>query len=447
MSLTSSRVPMPKTSPVPTACPKAWLRRARASLCALLALAGAAVAVPAAAIEVVVGGGVERSLPLAVVDFGGVGNVELATVIRNDLRRSGYFYITDPADMPAHPTSPTQVDYTDWRRLGVESLLVGEVLQGADGYRLHYYLLDVYGQRQIIAERIDSGNLRLAAHRISDSVFAALSGRKGGMFQGKMVFVSDGGTVDQPSYFLSMSDYDGYGARVLLDSPEPILSPAFSPDGSSLAYVVFERGSTTIYVQDIASGRRQRVSAWPGINGSPAYSPDGSSIAASLSRDGNPEIYLLHLASATWQRITNSSAIDTEPAWTPDGKSLVFTSDRSGKPQVYKVELATGATRRLTFSGEYNAGPAISPDGSAMAVITADGNNFMLALLDPDSGEVVRAIRTVVPPEKVGFAANGQLLLYSSGDRIGTVPVTGSPDIPITMPEAIRPRQASWGTR
>ncbi|MGV0005698.1 MAG: Tol-Pal system beta propeller repeat protein TolB [Candidatus Porifericomitaceae bacterium WSBS_2022_MAG_OTU9] len=399
------------------------------------------------ALEIVIGEGVRQALPLAVVDFSGAVNFDAAAVIRNDLARSGYFQILAGADMPARPRTMAEVDFADWRRIGVENLLIGDVQQVDGSYRLSYQLVDVYKQAQIVAERIDSDNLRLAAHGISDSVMAALSLNKAKVFSNRMAFVSTKATADLTSYLLHISDYDGYNTRVLLDSPEPIISPTFSPSGSSLSYVAFERGATTIYVQDIASGRRQRVSAWPGINGAPAYSPDGSSLATSLSRDGNPEIYVLHLASVTWQRLTSSSAIDTEPAWLPDGKSLVFTSDRSGKPQIYRVQLATGDTRRITFSGEYNASPDISADGSVMATVAAAGNSFHIALFDLAGGELIRIIRTAAPPEAVDFSENGQLLLYSSGNRIGTVPLHGIPDVSISIPGIIDPRQAVWGRR
>jgi TolB protein len=207
------------------------------------------------------------------------------------------------------------------------------------------------------------------------------------------------------------------------------MSPSWSPDGGRLAYVSFEGGRSRIMMQELATGLRREVTAFPGINGAPAFSPDGRRLALTLSRDGSPDIYVLDLASGELQRLTTSPDIDTEPAWSPDGRSLVFTSDRSGgRPQLFQVSAAGGdKPRRLTFSGRYNARAAFSPDGSRLVFVheskRASGNR--IAVMVVGSGEI-EVLTNGILDESPTFAPNGRMILYAAteGDRAALAAVS-----------------------
>jgi TolB protein len=211
-----------------------------------------------------------------------------------------------------------------------------------------------------------------------------------------------------------VADADGYGPRIVTESSEPIMSPSWSPDGQSLAYVSFEGKASAIYVQRLATGERRRVSARSGINGAPAWSPDGRKLALTLSRDGNLDVYVLDLATQGLTRLTSDSAIDTEPEWSRDGASIYFTSDRAGSAQVYRVGTGGGQeAQRLTFTNGYNARPRLSPDGESLALVTLDRGAYRIATYDLKSRNL-HVLTDGRQDEAPSFAPNGAILIYAT---------------------------------
>jgi TolB protein len=254
------------------------------------------------------------------------------------------------------------------------------------------------------------------AHLISDVIYEKITGIPGA-FSTKILYVlAQNLGTSNARFKLEMADADGARARTLLESAEPILSTAWSPDGARAAYVSFEGGRPAIFIQEIASGNRQVLTDFEGLNSAPVFSPDGRQMALVLSRDGNPEIYVMDLATRNLRRITRHHAIDTEPAWTPDGQGVLFTSDRGGKPQIYKVELATGMTERLTFDGDYNARPRILPDGKHLVFVHRRQGIFHIALLDMERDRLMVLTKTSLD-ESPSLAPNGTMLIYATQDR------------------------------
>jgi TolB protein len=260
----------------------------------------------------------------------------------------------------------------------------------------------------------DRRALRLASHRIADAVYERILGVKGA-FATRIAYVAVEGPATARTYRLVVADADGANERLVFTSPEPIMSPAWSPDGRSLAYVSFHGGLPAIYVQTLRTGAQVRVSARSGINSAPAWSPDGSQLAVALSRrDGNVDIYLLTLGDQNLRRLTDDPSIDTEPAWTPDGRSLYFTSDRSGGPQIYRTGTGSGdRPRRITFEGSYNARPRVSPDGRDLAVVTIDRGAYRIAVVDAERG-TMRVLTGGQLDESPSFAPNGADIIYAA---------------------------------
>ena len=375
--------------------------------------------------------GSDRATPVAVVPFAGGDDLpeDVAQVIHDNLERSGYFAPMPRRQMPARPSESGEVRYGSWRGLDVRYLVVGSASREGDGYRLRYELMDVNGERRLLGERVtaERDELRGAAHYISDQVFEAITGIRG-VFQTRIAYVTAQGVGDDMQFTLYVADADGGNSQQVLRSPEPILSPAWSPDGRRLAYVSFETERPAIYIQELASGRRERTTSFSGINGAPAWSPDGRRLAMSLSKDGQPEIYVMDLASRDFQRITNSSSIDTEPAWAPDGRSLLFTSDRSGGPQLYRHDFNSGEQERLTYTGSYNARGRFSPDGEKLFMIHRSRQGFQVARQDLDSGRLV-VLSDSHFDESPSVAPNGTMVIFATrqGDSgvLGAVTADG----------------------
>lgn len=407
------------------------------------------------AMEIIIDKGVEKPIPVAIVPFGwsqaaALPPVDIAQVISNDLTRSGRFITMDEKDMPQRPTDFSAVNFRDWKLLGMENLLVGSlVLNNQGNYDVEFRLIDVYKEKQIAGFRIPSTQslLRRTAHEISDIVYEKLIGIRGA-FATRIVYVTVNKNQDGTKRFaLQVSDADGYNPQILLESNEPILSPTWSPDGRSLAYVSFEGKNSAIYIQDIQSGSRQKIASNPGINSAPAWSPDGSRLAMTLSKDGNPEIYIFHIASRSLRRITENAAIDTEPAWSPDGRTLAFTSDRGGNPQIYEVSAEGGQPKRISFTGPYNAGSEFSPDGKYIAVVNGEGGAYRIGLLDRATGQV-SLLTDSRQDESPSFAPNGHMIIYTTtgarGNALAAISVDGSVHQRLGLQDG-EVREPAWG--
>ncbi|MFA5529622.1 MAG: Tol-Pal system beta propeller repeat protein TolB [Thiohalomonadaceae bacterium] len=370
--------------------------------------------------------GMEGALPIAVVPFGWMGpaplSQDIAEVVRSDLARSGRFAPLALEKLPARPTEARAVDYTHWRATGAESLVVGRVrARDGGGYVVEFQLLDVPRGQQIAGFSIPAGaaQLRRVAHQISDIIYEKLTGERGA-FDTNISYVTEERTADKRTYRLAVADSDAHNEQIVLTSTQPIMSPAWSPDGRRLAYVSFEEGRSAVFVQEVATGKRTKLADHPGINSAPAFSPDGRFLALTLSRDGNPEIYVLEVATKRLTRITNSFAIDTEPAWSPDGRHLVFTSDRGGSPQIYRVQMRGGSAvstpERLTFESGYNARARYSPDGQRLVMVMGEGNRFRIAVLDLPTGNV-RVLTESRLDESPSFSPNGAMIIYATEIR------------------------------
>lgn len=374
-----------------------------------------------AADPLVISTGTDRATPIAVVPFGWQGgNVlpeDISTIVGNDLRNSGVFEPIPRQNMISLPTQGSEVIYRDWKALGAQYVLVGNIVPNGARLQVQFALFNVATEQQVLTGTVGGGTdqLRDMAHHIADQSFEKLTGVKGA-FSTRMLYVTaERFGVNNTRYTLQRSDYDGARAVTLLQSREPILSPSFASDGKRIAYVSFEQKRPRIFVQHIDTGRREQVTNFEGLNGAPAWSPDGTKLAFTLSRDGNPEIYVMDMGSRNLRRVTNHSAIDTEPFWGKDGQTIYFTSDRSGKPQIYKTNINSGAVERVTFVGNYNANPKLSADEKTLVMIhRQDGYTvFKVAAQDLERGNL-RILSDTSLDESPTVAPNGTMLIYAT---------------------------------
>ena len=365
--------------------------------------------------------GIAQPAPVAIVPFGWEGDaadmpLDVAEVIKADLARSGRFAPIDEAKMLQKPTDGADVDFQDWGFVGVEAVVVGKVIQeGENAYTLQFQLFDVFGRRQLVGYRMPAsrGTMRGAAHRAADMIYEKLTGIKG-VFGTKVAYVTAKEQGEGRLYSLVVSDQDGFNEHTIMESKDPIMSPAWSPDSRQLAYVSFEGNRSSIFVQTLRTGNRFKVSSKPGINGAPSFSPDGRKLVVTLGGvDGNLDIHVLDINSRATTRLTTHRAIDTEGTWSPDGRYIYFTSDRSGGPQVYRISATGGTPERVTFEGSYNARPRLSPDGKRMAVVHNDRGNFRIAVMDLERKDML-VLSTGRQDESPSFAPNSDSLIYAT---------------------------------
>ncbi len=396
--------------------------------------------------------GVDAPTPVAVVPFGWDGEVlseDVAKIVSDDLGRSGFFSMMKRESMLSAPRSRDQVFFRDWRISGSDYLVIGRLQPAANGQiTATVELYDVLKERQVWAETVNGNrnNLRDVAHYIADQIFQQITGIKGA-FSTRIVYVTaEMLGKDKYRYRLQMADSDGARPRTILESKEPILSPTWSKDGSKLAYVSFESTRPSIYVQHLATGQRQRIQSFKGLNGAPAWSPQGDRLALVLSKDGNPEIYILTLATGQLERVTRHYGIDTEPTWAPDGESLLFTSDRGGMPQIYSLHLPTKNLKRLTFEGKYNSRGRLTQDGRFLSMVHQDASGFHIAVQDLKTGRLDILTSTGLD-ESPTIAPNGSIILYATkkGGRGVLAGVSLDGRVRFTMPNTLGDvREPAW---
>ncbi len=393
--------------------------------------------------------GVQGAIPIAIVPFAGQTDAQapnnVAGVVNADLQNSGRFRLMSQGDMKQTPNSADQVDFSYWQKQNMDNMVVGSVQSAGGGrYRVQYQLVNVYADKSagdkktsgpgwqnsvVLSDSftVSGDQLRGLAHHISDAVYQKLTGDRG-IFSTKIAYVTAQQSPRGSLYTLEVSDMDGYNPKPLLKSNQPIMSPSWSPDAKRLAYVSFEQGRPTVYVQDLASGGRQLVSDFPGLNSAPDWSADGRRLALVLTQTGNPKIFTMSIGSKQVSEVTSGDSIDTEPTWAPGDRFIYFTSSRGGGPQIYRVSPGSSDVKRITFEGSYNASPSLSADGQTLTMLNGNNNQFNIAVQDIASGRYTILTRSG-DAQSPSIAPNGKMIIYStrSGGRgvLGMVSTDG----------------------
>ncbi|THF62885.1 Tol-Pal system protein TolB [Pseudothauera nasutitermitis] len=374
----------------------------------------------------------ESALPRGITD-----------VVRADLERSGLFNLVDigPIALP----EAVVPDLAGFRSRGADAILTGSVVPLSDGrFEVRFRLYDTQKQVELGAQslRMSPQQNRATAHRIADFIYEKLTGLPG-YFSTRIAYVVKSGA----RYELQIADADGANAQAALVSREPIISPAWAPDGQRLAYVSFEAKKPIVYIHTLTTGQRQVVANFKGSNSAPAWSPDGRTLAVVLTKDGQSQLYLINADGSGVRRIATSAGIDTEPAFSPDGQWIYFTSDRGGSPQIYRIPVAGGNAQRVTFDGPYNVTPRPSPDGRTLAFVTRNNGRFQVATLDLNSRQTM-ILTDSARDESPSFAPNGRMILYASesGGRgvLAAVSADGRVRQRLSV-EAADVREPAWG--
>lgn len=372
------------------------------------------LALPArAALNIEIIGAGERRIPIAVVPFAGDEKLpeSISGVVAADLARTGLFRLVDPAGKAPH--QPNEVNYADWKE--VEALSIGSVIvQPNNRIEVQFRLLDSLKQGELLGRAVNGrdGQLRNIAHRIADMIYEKMTGTPG-VFSTRIVYVNR----HKGKFKLVVADSDGFGEQVVYEGNDPIMSPAWSPDGSHLAYVSFELGHASVFVQSLVTGQRMVVANFPGSNSAPTWSPDGKQLAIVLTREGSSQIYLCKPDGSELRRITHSGAIDTEPNFSPDGQYLLFTSDRGGSAQIYRMHAEGGSAQRITFEGGQAFSPRHSPDGKSFVFTYRNAGKFYIATEDFETKQM-QVLTDGGWEKRPSFAPNGKLVLFAS-DALG----------------------------
>lgn len=387
--------------------------------------------------EIIIDQGTDQITPVAVVPFRTAAGIpDITSIVEFDLARSGQFAPMESTNMLSFPHQPEDIAYRDWQVLGVQYVIIGDVVEtNSSDMSITYHVFDVTTERRIHGGTVSGSRSqhRDIAHLVADEVFEAIVNVRGAFSTKIMYVLVQGRGTEFPMYRLQIADSDGANVNTILESLSPIMSPTWSPDGKKICYVTFETGRSTVVVQELASGERETIAAFDGTNSAPAFSPDGTQIALTLSRDGNTEVYTVDLRDRDYRRITSHRAIDTEPSWTLDGSSLVFTSDRAGNPQLYMVDLRSLTPKRLTFVGDYNARPRLLPDGNMLYVHRAEDESYHIVWQSLEVDGQPRILTSNVLDESPSVSPNGMMVVFGTREQnrgiLGVVSVDGQVEL------------------
>lgn len=413
--------------------------------------------------------GNDQAVSMAVSPFGWKGERVLpedpAAIIDNDLKLSGLFRPLARSSMLSFPSKESDVYYRDWKVLGASYLVTGEVNRSGQLYTLNYQLYDIVRKKRIGSGGVTGleSQLRGMAHRVSDAVYEKITGLKGD-FSTRILYVTvkdvknKRGEKEYTEHQLVYADADGQRERTIMRSKEPILAPAWSPDGDMVSYVSFETGRSALYMHDLVTGKRKRMTHFKGVNNTPSWSPGGEYIAMALSMGDQSDIYVWHVKSKKLSKLTTLLSEDTEPDWMPDGNSLVFTSNRGGSPQVYQLNvrrvasgemIPEGKPRRLTFQGRFNARAKVFPDGKSLALVhkSQDAMDYNIAVLDLETDRL-RLLTSSKLADSPSIAPGGRRLIYSAqGGRNGELGIVSADGrVKHRLPSAAGDvREPAWG--
>ena len=362
--------------------------------------------------------GSEDPYKIAMISFEGDSRIskQLNKIMRNDLIRTGEFYILDEGLLLPVNFINDELVYSDWKLLGMDYLVTGKIVKLSNSVDISYEIYDVHKKRKLRSSKVFGipNQIRQLAHYTSDGIYESITGIKG-IAATRLLYVNEIKDSESISaYKLMLADSDGANEKTLLSSSEPIISPSWSPDGKKVAYVSFETGIAKVFIQEIASGNREAVLSKETQISSPSWSPDGKYLSLTLYQDGNAEIYILRLRDKTLTRMTNQFAIDTESSWSPKGNKILFTSGRSGSPQIYELDLRklNPKAKRISFEGTYNAKASYLPKEEGIIFVHRSDDGLFHIALKYKRENFIRILTEAKMDESPSVAPNGNMVIY-----------------------------------
>lgn len=344
----------------------------------------------------------------------------LSETVLHDLTFMDLFSFLEPSAFVEPPTAGIALNsfkFSDWTGIGAEFLIKSEITIDPDqtiAFEAHLY--DTFGAKQILAKRYlaPTTELKAIAHSFANDVVEVLTGLPG-IFQTKIAMSCDHSGKKE----IYIMNYDGTEVKQVTRHLSIAFAPAWSPDGTRIAYSLFTRHANNVknidlYEFNFTTNTVRMLSNRQGMNSGAAYSPDGKSMAVTLSYRGNPEIFLLNSTTRAIDQLTKSFGFDVDPAWSPDGKEIAFVSSRTGMPMIFTMNLGDKQAQRLTYAGQYNATPTWSFKKNKIGFAGWIEKSFDIFIMNPDGTHIERLTKNQGNNEDPFFSPDGNFLAFSS---------------------------------
>ncbi len=281
---------------------------------------------------------------------------------------------------------------------------------GSNASRVEARVSNRFSKAEILAKAYSGASLRAQAHALADDIVEKIR-QVPGIAQTKIAFkLESGGTSE-----ICIADYDGFNVIKITNDRSLVAAPAWSPGRKKLYYTSYRLGNPDIYAHVLATGERQAIAKYTGLNTSAAVSPDGRRVAMILSKGGSPDIYLSNPDGSGLRQLTSTREDESSPCWSPDGQTLCFASRQTGRASLYTMPAAGGAMKRLRTENVASVTePDWSPDGKNIAFTTTTGGFHICTV--PAQGGVAEVL---VPGEYPSWSPNSRTLILSrrNGNR------------------------------
>jgi Tol biopolymer transport system component len=243
-------------------------------------------------------------------------------------------------------------------------------------------------------------------------------------------------------------DEDGSNLTTLTNVFTHAEDPAFSPDGSQIAFSMVSGGSFQIWLMNADGGNQHRVTNSARNDYNPAWSPDGSKIAFA----GNNQIYVINSDGTNEVQLSDGTTPDDFPTWSPDGSKIAFTKNvSSGNAQIYVMNADGTGLTNLSNSFFADRDPKWSPDGTKIAYHSFAPGHYEVFVMNADGSNQTRITNTSFGVDNTGpsWSPDGSKIAFSStrdGDQgeIYVMDADGNNQTRVTNDPAQDDRP-SWG--
>lgn len=352
--------------------------------------------------------GITNPNQVAIVPF--LGNQTLSDLTLTHLNNTELK--SSDNNLPSHPQNAEDVinNIHAWRNTGYRYVVIGSshTILG-DKAATNFEIVNLgaaklIGARQTHIFGSSTQELQAAAIAISNKIYAAITGTTNDLV-GKIAYVEEIGKANQKISTLKVMDVATQNVKNIQTINGSILTPAFSPDGTKLAYTILHQDELPlIYIQELGSDQKTLVTPFKGSNLSPAFSSDGNALLFSGSHDNdNPNIYRLDLVANRLSTITQLDGAENSPSYLPNSQ-IIFTADNGSRSQsIYRLNNNTPI--RITAGSS----PRVSHDGTRLAY--TQGSNLIVANINGTNPKIIAKIGT---EGMASFSPNGTSIVYST---------------------------------